>query len=534
MATPSCPTLLPRAARLAAAIVILGMPVAGWSQASNDAIGVQSALLQPGKSPLVQQLEAMFYNDEFARVQDRAFSVADHGAVGDGKTLNTESIQQTIDAAAAAGGGRVTFPAGTYLTGALFVKSNVDLHLGEGVRIQAIQDDAHFPDIQTRIAGVEMPWPAALVNVYGEQNVKISGKGTIDGNGKYWWDKFWGDPVRTGGMYVDYDKRGLRWAVDYDCKRVRALAIYEAREVKLEQFTIERSGFWAVSLTYSDQVHVDGIVIRNNIGGFGPSSDGINADSSRNILVENCDIDCNDDNLCLKAGKDADGLRVNRPTERVVYRNCITRSGHGLFTLGSETSGGIHDVEVYGLKAVGTDTGIRFKSAKVRGGVIRDIWFHDIEMTDVARPFHFELNWYPSYSYPTIPAEIPESEYKPHWRTMTIPVEPPERGIPDFRNMTLSNISVKGGGSAIYVNAYPEKPMQGMRWENITIEAKEAGKMTCAKDWVMTNVTLLTPGGGNVEQDRCENVQLPRSLAVGEAAKPEGYRPEEKPHVMGM
>jgi polygalacturonase len=534
MIQPASLKCVPRAVGIAAAMAIIGVFAAAGSGARAEGIGVQSELLRPGKSELVKYLEAIFYNGDFASIPGRDFSAADHGAVGDGRTLNTGAIQKTIDAAAAAGGGRVIFQAGNYVSGALFLKSNVELHLGEGVRIQAIQDDAHFPDIQTRIAGVEMPWPAALINIYEEQNVKISGKGTIDGNGKYWWDKFWGDPVRTGGMYVDYDKRGLRWAVDYDCKRVRALAVYEAREVKLQDFTIERSGFWAVSLTYSDQVHVDGIVIRNNIGGFGPSSDGINTDSSRNILVENCDIDCNDDNLCLKAGKDADGLRVNRPTERVVYRNCITRSGHGLFTLGSETSGGIHDVEVYGLKAVGTDTGIRFKSAKVRGGEIRDIWFHDIEMIDVAQPFHFELNWYPSYSYPTIPDNIPKSEYKPHWITMTIPVEPPERGIPNFHNMTLSNISVKGGGKAIYVNAYPEKPMQGMRWENIAIEAKEGGKMTCAKDWVMNNVTLMTPNGGAIEQSQCENVQLPRTLAIGEGGGQDSFKPEDRPHVLGM
>ncbi|MCB0640551.1 MAG: hypothetical protein KDC44_02890, partial [Phaeodactylibacter sp.] len=263
------------------------------------------------KSALVQNLEGIFYTGTFAEIPDQSFKANDYGAVGDSTTLNTSAIQQAIDAAHAAGGGRVEFEPGIYLSGAIFVKSNVDLHLGEGVTIRAIQDDSQYPERPTRIAGFEMTWPAALINVYEEQHARISGKGTIDGNGKFWWDKFWGDPPRSGGMWVDYERKDVRWAVDYDCKRVRAVVVYKSSDVLLKDFTVLRSGFWTISLTYSERVHVDGVTIRNNIGGFGPSSEGINTDSSKDILVENCDIDCNDDNLCIKAGRDDDGLRVN-------------------------------------------------------------------------------------------------------------------------------------------------------------------------------------------------------------------------------
>ena len=166
-----------------------------------------------------------------------------------GRTLNTESIQRIIDAAAAAGGGRVTFNPGVYVSGALFIKTNVDFHVPEGVTIRAIQDDAYFPDVPFRIAGVTMEWPAALINVYREQNVRISGRGTLDGNGKYWWDKCWGDPPLSGGMYQNYADRGLRWAVYYDCKRVRALVVYESEEIVFRDGDIYRSGFWTISLT---------------------------------------------------------------------------------------------------------------------------------------------------------------------------------------------------------------------------------------------------------------------------------------------
>ena len=192
----------------------------------------------------------------------------------------------------------------------------------------------------------------------------------------------------------------------------------------------------------------------------------------------------------------------------------------------------MHDIEVYGLKALGTNTGIRFKSAKTRGGVMHDIYIHDIEMDSVDSPFKFELNWYPSFSYPVIPDSIPKSEYKSYWITMTTPVEPPERGIPEFRNITLENISVKNGGTGLYVNAYPEKPMSNMLWKNITIEAQKSGEITCAKDWVMENVTMLTPSGYPIKLTQVENVQLPRIFKILDSSKGPA-NPDETGHVLG-
>ena len=487
------------------------------------------------KSELVQNLEKIFYNKSFAKTPESIFNVADFGAVGDGTTISTEAIQKTIDAAAKAGGGKVIFPAGTYLSGALFIKSNVEFNIGEGVVIQAINDNNYYPRKWTRIAGIEMDWPAALINVYDEKNVRITGKGVIDGNGKYWWDKFWGDPKYSGGMYGEYNKKGIRWAVDYDCERVRPVVVWESEDVLLKDFTVKRAGFWTVSLTYSTRVHVDGLVVKNNIGGSGPSSDGIDTDSSKDILVENCDIDCNDDNLCIKAGKDADGLRVNRPAENIVYRNCITRAGHGLITLGSETSGGMKNIEVYGLEAIGTNIGIRFKSAKVRGGIVENIWFHDIKMKDVANPFHFELNWYPEYSYCVIPDNIPEEEIRERWRLLSQRVTPPEKGIPEFRNIKLSEIVVEKAKEAFYANAYPEKPIHRISWENVTVEAEESGKLNYASDWAMKNVKLISASGKPVELFECKNIEQPEIITKVESAPPKPGKEisiEEQIHLL--
>jgi lysophospholipase L1-like esterase len=465
------------------------------------------------KFPLFRSLRAVVLTGMLFPVAAGAgvFKVVDYGAKADGATTNTGAIQRAVDAAAQAGGGEVVLGAGLHLSGAIFLKSNVRLRLEAGAVLRAIPDDHLYPERPTRVAGLEMNWPTALVNVYQQTNVSIGGKGVIDGNGPYWWRKFWGEDGK-GGMLKDYQARKLRWAVDYDCKRVRALAVYDSKDITIREVSIERSGFWSLTLTYSERVTVDGVIIRANLGGFGPSSDGIDIDSSREILVVNCDIDCNDDNICLKAGRDWDGLRVNRPTENVVIRNCITRSGHGMLTLGSETSGGIRNVEVSGLRAIGTVNGIRFKSARVRGGVVENIVLRDIVMEGVANPLHFELNWYPSYSYPTLPAGVDPSTMPAHWATLTRHVEPPERGIPEFRNIVISNLTAQGAEQAIYANAYSEKPMRGVRLSDIRIEAQKAGSIANAAEWTMHNVVLATPEGENVTLKNPRQVELPKVI----------------------
>ena len=256
------------------------------------------------------------------------------GAVADSTVLSTEAIQKAIDSCSVSGGGTVTLQPGYYQTGALFVKSGVNLQLDKGVTLLASPHIHHYPEFHSRVAGIEMTWPAAVINIVNEKNAAVSGEGTLDCRGKVFWDKYW-------EMRKEYEAKGLRWIVDYDCKRVRGILVERSSDVTLKGFTLMRTGFWGCQVLYSNYCTIDGLVINNNLGGHGPSTDGIDIDSSTNILIENCDVDCNDDNICIKSGRDADGLRVNLPTENVVIRNCIARKGAGLITCGSETSGSI-------------------------------------------------------------------------------------------------------------------------------------------------------------------------------------------------
>ncbi|QIL77687.1 glycoside hydrolase family 28 protein [Hymenobacter sp. HDW8] len=412
------------------------------------------------------------------------FAAATYGVVGDGKTLNTKAIQKAIDAAAK-NGGVVTFEPGQYLTGSIFLKKGVTLHLDKGVTLLGSQDIKDYPEMPSRIAGIEMVWPAALINVLDQDNVAITGKGTVDGQGKPFWDMYW-------ALRKDYNAKGLRWIVDYDAKRPRTLLVSNSSNVTIKDITLQRAGFWTVHILYSKNVTADGLIIRNNLGAHGPSTDGIDIDSSSYVLVQNCDIDCNDDNFCLKSGRDADGLRVNKPTEYVLIQNCVAGAGGGLFTCGSETSGGIRHVIARNLKAKGTKVGIRIKSALTRGGTVEDIRVDNIEMNGVGVAIEMTMNWNPSYSYSTLPAGYTQETLPAHWKAMLTKVEPAEKGLPYFRDVHISNVRVTNAKKAISAEGQANSLLENMTLSNITMTAQTAGDISYAKNWTVKDMNITS------------------------------------------
>jgi polygalacturonase len=427
-----------------------------------------------------------------AQVQLRAaaFDVTAYGAKGDGKTVDTAAIQKAIDAAAKAGNGVVTFHPGVYLSGALFLKSRTELRVDEGVEIRGVQLLAAYPIMQTRVAGIEMQWPSALINVYQQSHVKIGGKGVIDGDGKIWWDKYW--KMRR----EEYEPKGLRWAVDYDCQRPRLIQVYKSTDIDLQGLTLKRPGFWTVHICYSQRVTVDGLVIRANIDGRGPSTDGVDIDSSSDVLVSHCDIENNDDAICLKAGRDADGLRVNRPTEKIrIYDNTV-RAGAAGVTIGSETSGGIRDVEVRGLMVLSpVPAGILFKSASTRGGTIENINISNVTTVGVATPVSITLNWNPSYSYAKLPEGI--KDMPSYWRVLT-EVVPLALGLPHFRKIKISGLKSTGAQRAFAVSSYADSPLVDFEFKDIEIEAKTAGTIANAQNWKMEDMRIKTADGSTL------------------------------------
>ena len=419
------------------------------------------------------------------QTKDEVYYVNDYNAIDDGSELTTEAIQKAIDDCAENGGGTVSFRPGKYLSGSIFIKEGIRFNIPKGVEILGSEQIEDYPEIDTRIAGVEMQWPAALINVLDQENVIIDGDGLVDGQGKVYWDYYW-------DLRKEYEAKGLRSIVDYDAKRPRTFLIQESKNVFLKDLNIQRAGFWTVQVLYSEYITVDGLTIRNNIGGHGPSTDGVDIDSSKWILVQNCDVDCNDDNYCLKAGRDWDGQRVDRSTEYVVIRDCIARRGAGLFTLGSETAGDIRHVFVSNVKGIGTSNGLNIKSAMTRGGTVEDIYLQDIEMDSVKTFIEVSMNWNPSYSYTKLPEGYDIDSVPQRWRTLLKKVEPRSKGIPTFKNIHLSNIDVKGAERAINVNGLEESYIDNFYLNHVSIEAETAGQISYSRNWELENVTIKT------------------------------------------
>jgi len=413
---------------------------------------------------------------------DKVFCVNDNGAVGDAVVDCTEAIQKTIDRCAEAGGGKVTFGPGIYLSGSVFVKSNVNFEVPKGTTIIGSQNISDYKKIDTRVAGIEMVWPSALINVIGQKNAAISGSGVINGRGKIFWDKYW-------NMRKEYDPKGLRWIVDYDCERPQGIIVSNCENVTVKDVVLYQPGFWSLHILYSTHVTVDGVIISNNIEGRGPSTDGVDIDSSSKILVQNSNINCNDDNFCLKAGRDADGLRVNRPTEYVVIRDCVAGHGDGLFTCGSETSGGIRNIVAYNLRGVGTKYGLRFKSTVQRGGVIENIYLFNIAMDGVRDPFVVDLNWHPTYSTSLLPKGYNPDSIPVHWKKMLIPVDP-KTGTPKFRNIFFENISATGATTCIKASGIETGTIDNFSFKQVSFEGKNAGAISWAKNWTFADFTV--------------------------------------------
>lgn len=429
----------------------------------------------------------------------RVIHATDYGAVADGKTLTTTALQRALDAAAVTGG-TVDLRPGVYITGALFLKSHTHLLIGAGVTLRGTTDKAAYPLVNTRAAGIEMKWPAALLNIDGQTDVSIEGTGTIDGSGKPWWDAFW-------SRVPEYQSKDLRWAVDYDIQRPELIRIYKSDTVKIGGgLLLKHSAFWTVHMAYSTHVAVSGVTIRDNdpVEGLGPSTDGVDIDSSTHVLVEKVDIENNDDGICLKAGMNADGLRVNKPTEDVVIRDSIIRVGISGIAIGSDTAGGFRNIRISNITVLnGVRFGIYIKSTHTRGGWTENVKMDHISMQGVKTAIKIDLNYFPAFSTPHIPKGIEHNlpsgltSIPPYWQVLTAPV-PPQKGTPHFLDITFSNIQAKGVQTAIDVNAAADAPMENFILQNVFLDAEHAGSIHHIDKWRFENVSIQARDGAPI------------------------------------
>ena len=407
-----------------------------------------------------------------------------------GEVLVTDKIQEILNSNT---GNTIIFDEGKYLVSSLFIKSDTKI-VFENAYLIATTDETKYPVLDTRVAGIEMPWYVGVLNVIDQTNVEISGKGTIDGSGPYWWNKYWGNDMH-GGMRAKYDKLGLRFACDYDCRRIRNLVVSNSSNIKISDISSVDSGFWNVHILYSHDVVIDNIKIKSD-DYMSPSTDGINIDSSYDVEVKNCTLACNDDSICIKSGRDADGIRANRPSHDVNIHDCTILSGFGI-TIGSELSGGVYNINISNIKYEGTDCGFRIKSTKTRKGYIKHITISNLEMVNVKYLFHFYLNWNPSYSTCKIPkgyiGEIPA-----YWNTLCEKVDP---SISDtvIEDIDISNVKAyqtsdyKGLARAFNIEGFENQIMSKIKFRNIDATVKEFGIISYANvSFENTNINVLS------------------------------------------
>ncbi|XEC93570.1 glycoside hydrolase family 28 protein [Paenibacillus tarimensis] len=397
-----------------------------------------------------------------------SYNIQSFGAVGDGRTDNTEAIAKAIDSCSNAGGGTVYVPAGVYLTGPVRLRSRMTLFLESGATLLFADEFELYPPVKTRWSGYECFGYSPLLFGQDLEQVAIKGEGIIDGQGQAWWNAYRELKKGTAPNSPYRDQlaelnRKLTETIksniaEWDSQFLRPplLQLIDCRQVVIEGVTLRNSPFWNTHLVYCDEVRVSGVTFRNPADT--PNGDGFDIDSCSNVIVSDCHFDVGDDCLCLKSGIDEDGRRVGRPTENVTVTNCIMQRGHGGVVMGSETAGGIRRVVISNCLFIGTDRGIRIKTNRARGGGVEDVQISNIMMRDVLCPI--AINAFYRYG-------VDESD-----PLMTSP-EPVPVGdaTPVIRGITISDVTARNSlASAAFIYGLPEMPVEDVTLRHVTLE----------------------------------------------------------------
>jgi len=382
------------------------------------------------------------------------FNVMDYGARNDGSASATAAIKAAIQAAKAAGGGTVYVPAGKYITGPIELVSNLVFEIDPGAVIQFPASRENLTYTKGRMEGTDGITPVPLIGGHDLENVTIRGRGTITADNAQWLAlmrqpegaaarPIWTDIIRRLNLKQpvppeDYQKAapGLRPSF------IRTM---ESKNVLIEGIHIMGSPMWTIQILYSQNVRIRDVTIETFPGG---NTDGMDIDSSQDVMISNCYLDTGDDGICLKSGKDADGLRVNRPTANVTITNCTVHHAHGAVVLGSETSGGFHNIVASNIVCQGTQKGVRIKSTRGRGALIENVRFDHWTMDHVDEAINV-TNYY----------------------TKT-PDEPVSERTPVFRNIAISNMTISNSPLMINIEGLPEMPVSGLQISNIIATGK--------------------------------------------------------------
>jgi polygalacturonase len=378
------------------------------------------------------------------RFPNQDFNITDYGAVGNGQTDCTESFSKAISAAHKADGGRVVVPAGSFLTGAIHLKTNVNLYVSEGAVIKfSVDPEKYLPVVYSRFEGIECMNYSPLIYAFGQENIAITGKGTLDGqagNDNWWrWKKTQSDDVKAqrnqGETGLLVQKRIFGAGKNL---RPNMIQPYKCKNILIEGVTIRNSPMWHIHPVLSTNVTVRNV----KVIGHGPNNDGCNPESCRDVLIENCYFDTGDDCIAIKSGRNNDGRRVNVPSENIVIRNCRMKDGHGGVVIGSEMTGGARNIfaENCTMDSPNLERALRIKTNSVRGGTVDNVYLRNITIGQVAEAV-VKINF--------LYGEGDTGEYPP-----------------TVRNINLENTISKKSKYALSISGYDRSPITGIHLKN--------------------------------------------------------------------
>lgn len=464
------------------------------------------AAVDPAYAPYYENLPFEMPEVPTPSIPDRTVSLTDFGAVCDGVTLNTEVFAKAIDHLSGQGGGTLHVPDGVWVTGPIELKSNINLNLSEGAIISFDPNPDLYPMRRVIYEGFEAWRRQSPITGTGLENVAITGKGIIDGNGNRWrpvkktqmtkdeWTNLTakGGVIRPAGdteewfpseAFLEGKKNGNRRreytkeeADSYkQYLRPVMLHLVQCKNVMLKGVTFQNSPAWNLHPLMCENLILDGVNVRNPY--FSHNGDGMDIESCRNVIICRSTLDVGDDAICIKSGKDEEGRKRGIPTENVIVRDCRVFHGHGGFVVGSEMSGGVNNISVENCQFTGTDVGLRFKSTRGRGGVVKNIFINNISMVDITGDaITFDLYY---WTFGKGPQGVP----------------PVDEGTPQFKDITISNVTALNSGKALKFNGIPEMPIENITVSNSIFTAREGGLLSESKN-ILFNDVLIRPDSG--------------------------------------
>ena len=439
-------------------------------------------------------------------IPERTVVLTDYNAVGDGVTLNTEAFAQAIDELSKQGGGYVEVPAGIWFTGPIGLQSHTGLKLDKDAVIVFSADQALYPIIDTNFEGLDVRRCLSPLHAEGATDIAVIGQGVIDGNGDAWrevkrrkvGDDQWKTIIAKGGVLAD---DGKTWFPDEGYKAARAtagtlnkpaddldenyiktflrpvmLSFRNCERVLLEGVTFQNSPCWNLHPLWCKDVTIKDITVRNPH--YSTNGDGIDIEACENVLLTGSTFDVGDDAICIKSGKDEDGRRHAVPCKNLIIKDCTVYHGHGGFVVGSEMSGGVENIWVSGCRFLGTDVGLRFKSTRGRGGVVKNIWCDHILMKDIVS-YGVIFNLYYAGVAATDKADNEATD-----------LQPVDETTPEFRDIHIADVTCAGAAQAIFINGLPELPVRNIDFHNSIFTAKKGSEVHFAQHITFDNVRV--------------------------------------------